>query len=173
MKGVRSLTHVKHWHGTESMHQIITKVPDVVLAQNIFMHGVDQFDQLHASHTKKRYVIESRVSMCNFAFFIDATAHNDYALYCVVIILGKYLCIMPYCKFRSQTCEAFIAPLLDHKQQNLLLSGIPGDEYMTEASVHQCDESKKQEKPAFRSLSIEILKMPARNRDAHFLSSTE
>lgn len=64
--------------GDEALHATIVNVPTVVKAYNLFMNGVDRFDQLRASHMTARR--ENQISMPVFTFLLDASVQNGYAM---------------------------------------------------------------------------------------------
>lgn len=61
------------------MHATVIEVPAIVMSYNLFMNGVDRFDQLRSSHSIARR--EKRVPMSVFTFLLDPSIVNAFALY--------------------------------------------------------------------------------------------
>lgn len=75
IKYLYGLTNIRRWMETESMHATVLEVPAILLAYNIFMNGVDRFDQLRSSHCIERR--KSRVPMSIFAIVLDESIVMD------------------------------------------------------------------------------------------------
>ena len=75
---VRGLAPMERWLGNESMHRTVVQVPAIIVAYNIFMNGVDKFDQYRSTNATERR--EKRVTMTIFTFLLDAAMMNAYAI---------------------------------------------------------------------------------------------
>ena len=78
IKCVHGLAPINRWFGNESMHRSIIQVPAIIAAYNIFMNGVDRYDQYRATNAIERK--EKRVTMIIFGFLLDASILNAHAI---------------------------------------------------------------------------------------------
>lgn len=78
IKCVHGLTNIRRWMGTEAMHATVIEVPAILMSYNLFMNGIDRFDQLRSSHSIER---EKRVPMSVFTLLLDPSIVNAFALY--------------------------------------------------------------------------------------------
>ena len=75
---VHGLAELHRWTGNECIHRTIFLVPAIVVAYNLFMNGVDRFDQLRSTNACVRK--ESRVTMTLFTFLLDASIQNAFTV---------------------------------------------------------------------------------------------
>lgn len=75
---VHCLAELHRWTGNECIHRTIFHVPAIVVAYNLFMNGVDRFDQLRSTNACVRK--ESKVTMTLFTFLLDASIQNAFTV---------------------------------------------------------------------------------------------
>ncbi len=75
---VHGLTTMKRWIKGCFMKKAIFKISSIISAYNMFMNGVDRFDQMRSTNALERK--EMRVSMSIFTFIIDASIHNAWVI---------------------------------------------------------------------------------------------
>lgn len=73
------MAKIRRWLGHESMHLSLVEVPPILTAYNLFMNGIDCFDQLRASNSTEQN--EMHVTVHVFTFWLDASVINAYAVY--------------------------------------------------------------------------------------------
>lgn len=79
VKCVHSLAQLQRWIGYEILHRTTLNVPTVVVGYNLFVIGVDRFDQVRSTTPMKRK--EQRVSMYMFCFAIDSAIQNSFFIF--------------------------------------------------------------------------------------------
>lgn len=65
--------------GHEAVHSTIIDLPVIIMAYNLFINGVERYDQLQASHTIARG--ECKLPIDVFTFHLHAIIQSGYALY--------------------------------------------------------------------------------------------
>lgn len=76
---IHSMIGIQQWQGDEALHQTLIKVPSLFMAYNLFMNGMDWFDQLRAPHVTEQK--KRRVPMSILTFILEASIINGYALF--------------------------------------------------------------------------------------------
>jgi hypothetical protein len=107
---VKGLAPLKRWIGNESMHRTVLMVPAPIVAYNIFMNGVDRFDQYRSTNPTVRK--ERRVPMSIFTFLLDASVQNAFAI-------QKSIDPQSSCDFREfkqVIAEKLVFPYLNEKK---------------------------------------------------------
>lgn len=75
---LHGLAPLQRWTGDESLRHSTLQVPPLIIAYNLFMNGVDRFDQFRSTSATMRK--ERRVTMSIFTLVVDACVLSAHAL---------------------------------------------------------------------------------------------
>merc|ERR1712071_22961 len=84
---VRGIVPLNYWFSHGKRHQTVVQVPGIIVAYNIFMNGVDRFDQYRSTNATEQR--EKRVTMRIFTFLLDAAMLNAYAIQGIIDPKGR------------------------------------------------------------------------------------
>ena len=107
---VRGLAPLKRWIGNEAMHRTVLMVPVPIVAYNIFMNGVDRFDQYRSTNPMTRK--ERRVPLSIFTFLLDASVQNAFAIRKTIDPQSS----CDYREFKRFIAEQLVIPYLNEKK---------------------------------------------------------
>lgn len=106
------------------MNATIVKVSAIVFALNLFMNGVDRYNQMRAGNSTARR--ERRVPMSLFIFSLDASVMEGYALYRSLMDMEDVQrsgCAMTSLReFKVHIREACVAPYVAVQQKQMIIS---------------------------------------------------
>ncbi len=108
---VWGLTKMKRWTSTCVMKRQVFLVPSIISAYNLYMNGVDKFDQVRSTNSTQRK--EQRVSMTIFTFLLDSAIQNAYSILPLIDKTIKKK--VEFRHFKREIAKALVKPFMDLK----------------------------------------------------------
>lgn len=105
---VHGLAVLHRWTGEEVFHRTLFQTPAIIVAYNMFMNGVDRFDQMRTTNITMRR--EKRVPMSIFTFLVDGAIQNAHSVWNVMNKdPTKYI---EFGEFKRRIAESLVTPQL-------------------------------------------------------------
>ena len=151
---VQGLAPMRRWMGNESMHRTLLHVPAVVVAYNMFMNGVDKYDQYRSTNAIVRK--EKRVPMSIFTFLLDASIQNAFTIMRTISAPVSATCSLR--EFKRRVAESLVTAWIEKCQRRATLQ-----QMSTSGNVHEDSLSSHQilETEGKRSTPCKLCKIMA------------
>ena len=91
------------------MSKSIFNVPAPIVVYNLFMNGVDRFDQLRSTNPCQRK--EMRVTMTMFTYLIDAAIQNAFTIHSMIDTEQSFDCLR---EFKRSLSMDLVGPWVEH-----------------------------------------------------------